>query len=395
MCMRSVLGCLVGLAGMCAPIYGQGVLYEYNDAGTEIRSTNFTAMTAMSLGLLSSTRYVDIIPTDSSSDIPKITLSGGPSNGRVRIYMGADVTPNTPGFRDTDTLPSKSGRNLVGLHATGLNGTCESEFYGGITGDFGESGTANDQGLYVDRLVRFDIGGALHDTIDAINPGGTTTPLFIVEAGTMGDGSVIELHFGDVTRVKTTGDMKVAIVASNGNIDTIQSGGRITGYGNRPTFAKRGYIRRIEAAVEISQYSGDETRTLAFIRANEGIREIEAPIIVGFIKANDAQHDSVVTDGSARRIVMKSDTLPGQTPALHAKIEATKLAQPQVSADRIEVFDADSQVIADFKGQLIFTGNAEGRIMIEGSLATGAKIEMGTEGLKNKIIINGVNSTGT
>ena len=106
--------------------------------------------------------------------------------------------------------------------------------------------------------------------------------------------SSLTVNHGSVTRVETTGvtsdpqgagDLKLTMTVADGDIGTIVSTGRITGYGGTPIQAPNGKIGTISAAKPISQFQGDSA-TSPMIRAKNGIDSIEAPSIDGYITAN-------------------------------------------------------------------------------------------------------------
>ncbi len=83
---------LLALVGAPPLALGAGVIHQFDSGGTEIgNGTGFTSTTDLPLSLDTSTRYVDIIPSSDTDDIPFLTFTGGPSDGRVRFYLGGCV----------------------------------------------------------------------------------------------------------------------------------------------------------------------------------------------------------------------------------------------------------------------------------------------------------------
>lgn len=266
--MNTVVRTLCLFASVTGSAHTQTVsVLQYSSSGTALASQSVSSTQDTSIALNSTTRFVDIIPSSSSADIPLLTFTGGPSSGTIGFYIGSDVTSGVPDFISDDEPPSYGGRHLKGIHATSLNGTCESILYGGVNGDFGNSTTPDDFNIIVDRLVRFDVGGNISGNFVIGAPGSTVC---IIEAGAMSDQTDITVATGSLTRVRTlTGDLKAQIVVENGDIGRIESAARITGYGPTPTFAKKGKIGTTVAATEIEQFQGDNTGDQPMIRANE------------------------------------------------------------------------------------------------------------------------------
>ncbi|MBL8760898.1 MAG: hypothetical protein JNL50_06290 [Phycisphaerae bacterium] len=348
----------ISIASVCM---ASTVVKEYNSGGSEIAAhTVGSSDTSISLNV--NTRFVDILPADNSTDIPRITFTGGPSTGVVSIYLGADDNSTGPDFNNSDIAPSRRGRNLKGIVATGLAGTTISEFYGGITGDFGQTTNPDEYYIYVDHLVRFDAGGAIRGNFEADAPGGTSSePVFVIEGDGFSDLCDISLANGTITRIKATNDMKAQITVANGDISLIDAGARITGYGPDPILVKKGRIKKILAAQEISQFTAQGLGE-AMIRANEGTDFIETPFIDSYIIANDTAHDTV-TDGSIRHIKTTDSSSGIRT---HATIVASKIISDSTN---------------------------DGRVTVSGSL--NGELVIGNSGLTGQVIINAANGSGT
>lgn len=384
--------------------FGAGTIYEYNGTGTLLATTPVLSTTDLSLPLQATTEYVDIIPETNSSALPMITLTGGPSTGRVKIYLGQNLNATTPDFVNTSNAPAKYGNYLKGLDAikgtnTTTNLATESEFYGGISGNFGVvcspqpcNGTA--YFIKVDRLVRFDVGGTMFGDITVAGESGWS-PL-IIEAGTMSAESSIAVNNGSITRLRTnggtglSGDLKCSVTVENGDINEIAAAARITGNAAGPIRVKRGKIRTITAGEGIFQNASDtnDIPSNAMIRANEGIYSIVTPFIGAYIKANDAT-DNSVDDGAIRKLVVTTHvnpTLGDPTP--------TEEVIPWIYAQKIEKVASDDVIDfdTDFTGELVVAGDMAGTIRIGGVLASGASIKVPTNGLKGQILMNAANS---
>lgn len=335
---------------------------EYNSGGSEI-AIHTIGSSDTSISLNQNTLFVDILPADNNTDIPRITFTGGPSSGVVSIYLGADDNSTGPDFNNSDIAPSRRGRNLKGIVATGLAGSTISAFYCGITGDFGQTINPDEYYIYVDHLVRFDAGGAIRGNFEAAAPGGTPSePAFVIEGDAFSDLCKITLANGAITRIKSVNDMKAWIEVANGDINLIDAGERITGYGPQPIWAKKGRIKKILAGQEISQYTGGGLGE-AMIRANEGIDFIETPFIDGYIIANYDGSDTV-TDGSIRHIKTTDSTSGIRS---HATIVASKIISDSTN---------------------------DGRVTVSGSL-NGELVIGNSTGLTGQVIINAANGSGT
>lgn len=182
----SALGVIASFIVATGTVHAGGKIYQFdeNRAIIQVSGSDWISFTSPSditsaandlpVTLQTGTRYVDIIPASNSDNIPKLTFTGGPSSGKVQIYLGQEGSATDPDFRDDDFPPAKAGLHLRGIHATGLNGSCESEFYGGITGDFGQNLNPDTYNFTVDRLVRFDATGMIRGNFVIGAPGGTS-----------------------------------------------------------------------------------------------------------------------------------------------------------------------------------------------------------------------------
>jgi len=357
----SILFACSGIALASIPIK------EYDNSGnllTPIQSVSGTA--DVQVTLKSATRFVDILPPDDSTTIPKITFVGGPNTGVVSFYIGSDENTTGPDFVNQDVAPAKRGGLLRGIVATGLGnpaGSTTSQLYGGVSGDFGQTTNPNDYSIYVTQLVRFDVGGGIYGDFSVSSPGGTiNSPVFVIEGDGFSDDCQITLNSGTIKRIKSSNDMKAKITVANGDIDLIDAGARITGYGPEPILVSKGRIKKILAAQEISQFTAYGLGE-AMIRANEGIDFIETPFIDGYIIANYSAHDTV-TDGSIRHIKTTDSTSGIRT---HATIVASKIISDSTN---------------------------DGRVTVSGSL-NGELVIGNSTGLTGQVIINAANGSGT
>ena len=333
------------------------------------------------------TRFVDILPEDTSTDIPFLTFSGGPSSTEtVRFFIGAEKSTGGPSFRNDDFNPSPMGRHFKGMDAWN-NMSATTYLYGGITGAFGtDDESAPDYydwnigdgaRILVDRLVRFDADGAIRGDFSVDRPGGANPDVFVIEGGDLSDKCDISANHGPIVRVRAVGDMKAKIDLLDGDIDMIDAGGRITGYGPEPIFVKKGKIGTIRAVTEISQFEGSGYG-VAMIRANEGIDAIicTGGFIEAYIVANDTEYDATVTDGSIRKIECHS---------LY-ELDVVNNVKTTIVASKFKKEGSDSGVFVSTSGTgaqyalLKATGNAESEIIFGGDvLANGTSpiIEIG------------------
>ncbi|MCC6228986.1 MAG: hypothetical protein IT432_07150 [Phycisphaerales bacterium] len=284
----------------------------------------------------------------------------------MSFYIGSDENTTGPDFVNADDIPVKKGGLLRGIVATGLGnpaGSTTSQLYGGVNGDFGQATNPNDYSIHVTQLARFDVGGGIYGDFSVSSPGGTAnSPVFVIEGNGFSDDCQITLNSGTIKRIKSVDDMKAKIIVENGDIDLIDAGARITGYGPEPLWVKKGRIKKILAAQEISQFTGSGLNQ-AMIRANEGIDFIETPFIDGYIIANDASNDTV-TDGSIRHIKTTDSTSGIRT---HATIVASKIISDSTN---------------------------DGRVTVSGSL-NGELVIGNSTGLSGQVIINAANGSGT
>jgi hypothetical protein len=150
----------------------------------------------------------NIVPSDSSVDIGRITFTGNPSIASFEIVLGG----GSAGF---GTEPTKVGRDWEGVNASAIS---NSVLYGGINGDLTGS-------IAVHQLMRFDAGGAMERGIQADEdwPG-----LFIVRAQSVGSTASIASTDGDIAQVDIAGDVESSIQAG-GNIGQILIDGDMSG----------------------------------------------------------------------------------------------------------------------------------------------------------------------
>lgn len=153
-----------------------------------------------------------------------------------------------------------------------------------------------------------------------------------------------------------SGDLKAPVVAESGDIDLLQSAARITGYGGEPFSAKKGRIKQIVAATDISQFQGSYA-TSPMIIANEGIDTIEAPFVDGYIRANDNSEDTV-SDGAVRRIVTTSTDSEGSWRS-NSMLFASKVKKLS-NSDLIDI-------TGNLNGDIDISGNVEGPVIIRGT----------------------------
>lgn len=215
------------------------------------------------------------------NDIPKITLTGGPSTWPLEVVLGTS-------FVATDAAPPEAAHDWAGLDASGLAGT--SQFSGAIAGNL----TGSIVGL--DSLSRFDVGGAITATTSAsteIAVGAPYLSVFVVEAGSLNsvDSSRrarIVLSSGSITRVRSNGNMGGDIVGSSGNILDVQITGNLSG----SVTAASGRIDRIAVTGAIS--APDLSGGVPPIRCRTGIGSLTAGSISSNISTNTNSGDGPI-----------------------------------------------------------------------------------------------------
>lgn len=227
--------------------------------------------------------------------------------------------------------------------------------------------------------------------LTAGHPGSSTSgSVFVIEAGYLSAESTITLLSGDATRVKSTiGDLKCRLIVDDGNVGSIISAARITGYGGAPSHIKKGRITLLSAATEISQFQSSQQpyepyNNVPMMLVNEGIESIEAGTFINArIKADDTTGgDTVVSDGSIHRII----TAQGIYSV--SKIECKKLAKVAAS-DQVRIG-------ANLSGELVFHDmDPTSTIAIGGSLSANGKIIVDAGHLKGQIVINANGGTGS
>lgn len=224
------------------------------------------------------TEQVNIMPSGPTVDIGRITLTmdGSPIFGFVEIVVGG-------GSAGMGSQPALVGRDWAGLNASGIPG---AYLYGGINGDLTGS-------ISVDRLQRFDAGGALDRGIqtDEDFPG-----LFIVHADSIGSTATIQSTNGGIARVNVAGNVESSIIAG-GNIGQILIGGDMTGDISAPD----GKITQITVGGSLGA-SG----TAIDITADTGLTSLEADEIHA-----DLQLNVGATFGGIQRIVTNGGSSDG------------------------------------------------------------------------------------
>ncbi len=434
----------IGIASLlCASVslaQASTLVKEYDQSGSLI-ATRSIGNSDIEISLDLGTVFVDILPSDNTTTIPKLTFVGGPDFGVVSFYLGSDENTTGPDFLNQDVAPVKRGGMLKGIVAMGLgdhdnsNGLTTSIFYGGIVGSFGEpcgdpddDDCENQYTIRVNQLVRFDVGDEIYGDFAIGTPGGTTSsPIFVIEGGRFSDTCDITLNSGTIKRIESVGDMKARIEVRNGDIDLIDAGARITGYGLSPIWVWRGKIGTITFGTHLAQFSGAGTGE-PMIRANEGIDYIlykypsgaarEDGYINAYIVANDTTYDTTVTDGSIRKIdcfALYNFSQPD--PNIKTQIIASKfkkagtdsgifvgtgvqdgLLKATGNAESEIIFGGDvlangTSPAIEIGGSLIDDTTLDGSLVIGGSLA--GKVKLGAQGLKGQVIINANDASET
>lgn len=91
------IGILVALAGFGSAALGGGTIYEFDGSGNPIGSGTPFTTSDKTVSLDSNTRFVDIIPSSNSDDIPLLTFTGGPPTSGLdptrRVGRVAQLAP--------------------------------------------------------------------------------------------------------------------------------------------------------------------------------------------------------------------------------------------------------------------------------------------------------------
>lgn len=204
--------CLVsGLAAgvMAAPVLAQDEVhikaYNSRTGGSEFQSWVLDSAEAASIALPSAALRVNITTDTVNDTIGALTFTGGPSADYVHIIVGSETTFN-------GSEPGREGDDLQGLDASAL---FDGRLYGGINGDL----TGD---ILMERIARFDLGGAISAAIDANRQNAVTE--YRIHADSLNADGSITCSVDNVHEIIITNSI-LGDIFVEGNLGTLKGSG--------------------------------------------------------------------------------------------------------------------------------------------------------------------------
>lgn len=331
--------------------------------------------------------YIYAWPLGSQTDMPRITLTGGPASIPVKISLGF-------AFNQQDGTPTPVGLHWGGLDASGV---ALSQFYGGINGNLTGS-------IKTKQLFRFDAGGEISAAVNPTAPG--SSDVCVVEAGSISTTGSILLDSGSLSRVRVYGDMLGPITVTSGSItNRIVINGNL---GDGSGAANNGVIRTLNGRIERLEVTGNirgPNSAPVRVQANQGLGLVKAASILGPVSAN-----ANFGTGKFKRLETTGGPLSGTVACFAVEsdqpdggiyvngdltsefgIRAGGLREPFVVTGSIT---STGKIDITAGGTILDDATHDGRITVGGSMVGEIRID-GSAGLQGQIVINANNTPGT